>query len=498
MKFVIIILLFLLLYILIPTKYIIFLSLLSLYVIYRNQFKMYEEEDTFAEEDTVNQHREDDTVDEHREEDTVDEEDIIVVKKEEVNYEILNITDKIVKMFNLKKYRKHIYITLVKYLKSLNLDESLYIVFEYCEKIDVLKRMNIGTYIIWNTHNQMYIDNVYDKIVKISSDRLKYNTKIRSNAIDILMRSNNKKYIDTSKELLEQLKREERVFTTNTDVNEIRNVIKDLKKHIVENDDDDNLELQEALYEQIKELETRQRIILKNHNRKNTVYTDTQNVHNNMINESVINISKKMQTNPSIMTRLINIQVELQENYKDYEVNKEKILSSLERINNDSAVFKDGITINETFNKITNYISNSPYRKELIQRLAEELVDMNGLCSTGHLSRLINVIQGFPDTPEDLKIKINPKDEIYASIQTYLNSEIQNSENSEQLLDYMIDGNQEYLKFIIDKMRIKKVLLEKEYLNIIDKPTLYENIKEALKNYTMNENDANVILDNCS
>ena len=384
MNFVIIILIFLLLYILIPTKYIIFLSLLSLYVIYRNRHRNV---------DTVDDHREEeDTVDDHREEDTVVEEDIIV-KEEEVNYEILNITDKIVKMFNLKKYRKHIYITLVKYLKSLNLDESLYVVFVYCEKIDVIKRMNIGTYIIWNTHNQMYIDNVYDMIVKISSDRLKYNTKIRSNAIDILMRSNNKKYIDTSKELLEQLKREERVFTTNSDVNEIRNVIEDLKKHIVEDNDDNNVELQEALYEQIKELETRQRIMLKNHNRKNTVYTDTQNVHNNMINESVINISKKIHDNPSIMTRLINIEVELQENYKDYEVNKEKILSSLERISNDSAVFKDGITINEIFNKITNYISNSPYRKELIQRLAEELVDMNGLCSTGHLSRLINVIQ---------------------------------------------------------------------------------------------------------
>jgi len=484
MNFVIIILLFLLLYILIPTKYIIFLSLLSLYVIYRNRHRNV---------DTVDDHREEDTVDE---ENTVVEEDIIV-KEEEVNYEILNITDKIVKMFNLKKYRKHIYIALVKYLKSLNLDESLYVVFVYCEKIDVIKRMNIGTYIIWNTHNQTYIDYVYDKIVKISSDRLKYNTKIRSNAIDILMRSNNKKYIDTSKELLEQLKREERVFTTNTDVNEIRNVIEDLKKHIVDNDDD-NVELQEVLYEQIRELETRQRNILNNHNRKNTVYTDTQNVHNNMINESVINISKKIHSNPSIMSRLINIEVELQENYKDYEVNKEKILSSLERISNDSAVFKDGITINEIFNKITNYISNSPYRKELIQRLAEELVDMNGLCSTGHLSRLINVIQGFPDTPEDLKIKINPKDEIYASIQSYLNSEIQKSENSEQLLDYMIEGNKEYLKFIIDKMRIKKVLLEKEYLNIIDKPTLCENIKEALKNYTMNENEANVILDNCS
>jgi hypothetical protein len=491
MNFVIIILLFLLLYILIPTKYIIFLSLLSLYVIYINQVKRKIHKVHQEEEDTVA----------YEEKDT--EEEVACDEVIEVNYEILNITDKIAKMFNLKQNRKHIYITLDRYLKSLNLDESLYVVFAYCEKIDIIKRMNIGTYIIWNTHNQTYIDYVYDKIVKISSDRLKYNTKIRSNAIDILMRSNNKKYIDTSKELLEQLKREERVFTTNTDVNEIRNVIEDLKKHIVDNDDDDNnAGLQEVLYEQIRELETRQRNILNNHNRKNTVYTDTQNVHNNMINESVINISKKIHDNPSIISRLINIELEIQENYKDYEVNKEKILSSLERINNDSAVFKDGITINEIFNKITNYISNSSYRKELIQRLAEELVDMNGLCSTGHLSRLINVIQGFPDTPEDLKIKINPKDEIYASIQSYLNSEIQKSENSEQLLDYMVDENQEnknkYLKFIIDKMKIKKVLLEKEYFNIIDKPTLCENIKEALKNYTMNENEANVILDNCS
>lgn len=106
------------------------------------------------------------------------------------------------------------------------------------------------------------------------------------------------------------------------------------------------------------------------------------------------------------------------------------------------------------------------------------MVDMNGLCSTGHLSRLINVIQGFPDTPEELKIKMNPKDEIYASIQSYLNSEIQKSENAEQLLDYMIDVNpinkNKYLKFISDKMRIKKVLLEKEYGNLIDKETLYE------------------------
>lgn len=480
---IIIILVFLLLYILIPVKYLIILTLLSIIYIFYRHIKIHQrplkKKRTEVLEEIVELP---DFVDE-----PLDPE--IIIDKE-----ILNMTYKIANKFNLRKHRKHIYMTLLNYIDLYK--EPLYTVFQFCEEIDPIKRMNIGTYIIWNFNEQMYIDKVYEEIIKMSSDRTKYNTKIRSNAIDILMRSNNNKYIEVSKDLLEQLKKEERVYTNSVNVNEIRNAIVELKKQ-VEDEDDNNLELQEVLYQQIRELETRERNIINNQAMKNTVYNDTQNVHNSMINESVINISKILPDNNS---RAINIEMELENNYKDYEMNKEKILSSLERINDDSAVFSEGVTIKETFNKITNYIVSSTYKNDLLQRLAEELVDMNGLCSTGHLSRLINVIQGFPDTPEELKIKMNPKDEIYASIQSYLNSEIQKSDNSEQLLDYMIDVNPEnknkYLKFISDKMRIKKVLLEKEYENIIDKETLYENIKESLNNYTMNENDTAIILNN--
>lgn len=486
---IIIILIFLLLYILIPINYLILLTLLCIIYIFYRHIKLHQRplknkvRIEVPQEIVDEEHQLPDFVDE-----PLDPEMII-------DEEILNMTYKIANKFNLRKYRKHIYMTLLKYIDLY--EEPLYIVFQFCDKIDPIKRMNIGTYIIWNVDEQMYIDKVYEEIIKISSDRIKYNTKIRSNAIDILMRSNNNKYIEVSKDLLEQLKKEERVYTNSVNVNEIRNAIVELKKQ-VEDEDDNNLELQEVLYQQIRELETRERNIINNQAMKNTVYNDTQNVHNSMINESVINISKILPENNN--NRTINIEMELENNYKDYEMNKEKILSSLERINDDSAVFSEGVTIKDTFNKITNYIVSSPYKKELLQRLAEELVDMNGLCSTGHLSRLINVIQGFPDTPEELKIKMNPKDEIYASIQSYLNSEIQKSENAEQLLDYMIDVNpinkNKYLKFISDKMRIKKVLLEKEYGNLIDKETLYENIKESLNNYTMNENDTVIILNN--
>ena len=91
----------------------------------------------------------------------------------------------------------------------------------FCEETDLMKKLDIGTNIIWNSYNQNQIDAVYDKIVEISNDRSNGN-KIRSNAIDILMRSNNKKYMDNSAVLLERLRQEERREENMIDIHKIR------------------------------------------------------------------------------------------------------------------------------------------------------------------------------------------------------------------------------------------------------------------------------------
>jgi len=107
------------------------------------------------------------------------------------------------------------------------------------------------------------------------------------------------------------------------------------------------------------------------------------------------------------------------------------------------------------------------------------------------------VIQGF-DIPNELQIKINPKDEIYANIQSYLSSEIQKSDNYEQLMDDMIDTNVEnkkrFISFVSDKMKNKVKEFKKDYNNIIDSTTLKLNVEDSLINYLKNENDVKMIM----
>jgi hypothetical protein len=358
-------------------------------------------------------------------------------------------------------------------------------------------KLDIGTYIIWNSYNQYQIDTVYDKIVKISNDR-RYNNKIRSNAIDILMRSNNKKYMDSSVVLLERLRQEERKQENINDIHKIRRKINNLKRHVFHNpfiaQDENDIELQHVLMNQIRNLQMRENDIIANQNRRASVYNDTQNVHNSEINTSVINIASSLVNNKSVTSDMFNIDEELKKYYPEYENHKEQINISLERIKKDQTKFKDGITIPMVFDKIIGIIAGKP---ELVKRLGEELYEMNGLCSTGHMARIVNVIQGFNDIPEELKIKINPKDEIYANIQSFISSEIQKSDNYEQIMDDMMDvgeNHKRFVNFVSEKMKNKVKELRKDYNDIIDDTTLMLNIEDSLMNYLKSEQNVKIIM----
>jgi len=375
--------------------------------------------------------------------------------------------------------------------------EYLYQLF--CEETDLMNKLDIGTNIIWNSYNQNHIDAVYEKIVEISNDR-RYGNKIRSNAIDILMRSNNKKYMDNSAVLLERLRQEERREENMIDIHKIRKKINNLKQHVRHipfNNDENDIELQHVLMNQIRNLQMRENDIIANQNRRASVYNDTQNVHNSEINTSVINVASSLVNNKSASSDMFNIDEELKKYYPEYENHKEQINTSLERIKNEQTKFKDGITIPMVFDKIVGIIAGSIHKPELVKRLGEELYEMNGLCSTGHMARIVNVIQGFNDIPEELKIKINPKDEIYANIQSFISAEIQKSDNYDQLMDDMMDtgdNHKRFVNFVSEKMRNKVKELRKDYNGIIDETTLMLNIEDSLMNYLKSESDVKMIM----
>jgi hypothetical protein len=230
-------------------------------------------------------------------------------------------------------------------------EEEIINIFElFLRENNIIKKLDIGTYIIWNSYNQNHIDAVYEEILKICNDR-RYGNKIRSNAIDILLRSNNKKYMDNSVVLLERLRQEERNQENVNDIRKIRKQINNLQRYVhpVYSEDENDIELQQVLMEQIRNLQMRENDIIVNQNRKASVYNDTQNVHNSEINDSVINIATSLINNKSSPSDMFNIDEELQKYYPDYENHKEQINTSLERIRNDKSKFKDGVTISMVF-----------------------------------------------------------------------------------------------------------------------------------------------------
>lgn len=411
--------------------------------------------------------------------------------QQKVEVEISHITKVIKDYFNLEREDEVRLNNFIVRVKTDDLIELLYAVFMDYNFNDVNKSLEIGNFVIWKTTSNEEVKNIYEKIIEISRNRL-YGDNIRSNAVDILIRSNNKYYIDISKQVLAELRRDETRYNNYTTINDVRHRINELQQQRLD-EDDTNIDLQRALEIQIGRLQA-QELTLKHNN--TTVYTDTQNVHNSNINDSVIlsaiNLVGSDQEQP---VGGKDIESEFPRFYPDFELNKVKIQDSLNNIRTNPALFKSNMKLNDVYEKVVAYILKSKYKNELVKRLGEELVDMNGLCATGYLSRLVNVIQGFPDISDELRINVNPKDEIYASIQTYLNNVIQNEPDGEELLEAMIEKNytKKFIDLIISKMEIKYQSLVKEYVksNVIDKELLDLNIRDSLNNYFKEEKIAN-------
>ena len=366
-------------------------------------------------------------------------------------------------------------------------------IFEHCHSLSIPVKLDLAVYVIWKSQDQPQIDNVYQTIIAIANDD-KQDNRIRANAIEILTRSNNTRYINQSKRIMDKLKQKETIEQVNEirrNMDTIRNTIQTqlpiptstLQSHVPFTPEE--IRLQQVLLDQYQRLERRAHNVIKH---KKTIYDDTQNVHNHDINDSVIDSALQLiqrQTTPSAVS--IDIERELSVHYNNYQENLSKITESLKRIRNDPSKFKKGITINDVFNKVVAIISQSPHKNELIQRLGEELVDMNNLCATGHLSRIINILQGFDET---IHIKINPKDEIYANINNFITMSIQQSGESETLLESMMNDNKNvYLDFVALIMKPKITELKTDYKNIITERELQQSIKDGLKNFLKDDND---------
>jgi hypothetical protein len=177
-----------------------------------------------------------------------------------------------------------------------------------------------------------------------------------------------------------------------------------------------------------------------------TTYDDGQNVHTTAINESVWDIISGLKSqyghiiSPGDRTRLLSeVSMRITAIRKTLgldPVQTMKINGSFDRIMSDTSDFGRSVLLADVLIMVYCEIKNSPHCEEMEKRLIQELEDMNGMCATGHLSRLVNVLSGFGDR---FSVKISFADQIKNYIFTHYNSLMMQRPDCEELLSQLID-----------------------------------------------------------
>lgn len=147
----------------------------------------------------------------------------------------------------------------------------------------------------------------------------------------------------------------------------------------------------------------------------------------------------------------------------------EIISTVLERIEIDTSRFKCGenmFSLYDVFSSLWSYINKHEYCADLYKRLIEEMTSMTKYCTTGHLSRFINVLQGYTDDKK-LSIVISDEQQIKSVVYNYLDTEMRNA--PDEITDAMISSNKTpFYDFILLKMNQRIVMLCNEYGEVQD------------------------------
>ena len=207
-----------------------------------------------------------------------------------------------------------------------------------------------------------------------------------------------------------------------------------------------------------------------------TIYENSQNVHSKEVESSVAEILEFLTTLPllkvdkkgidftfvkktieDIMREEKESHVKSKQHTKDYcihcgndletyirigkkiycnntclneEKKHKKINKSLERIQLDRALYsKFNNTLENVLVKLWTYITDHEHETEMKKRLLEELEDMSGTCSSGFLSRLVNVLSGFGD----FSVRISWEDQITGNLTGRINAQIRKITEKESI-----------------------------------------------------------------
>lgn len=187
-----------------------------------------------------------------------------------------------------------------------------------------------------------------------------------------------------------------------------------------------------------------------------TITQDRQNVHHTLINKNIRElIHKIMKDYPPDDGIWRFIRPELQKHKSWLDTN----LESLKRI-------EDNHALKQPMLSVFSFIFHQPLelKEQLFQRLNEELDDMRGTCTTGHLTRLINVTQGLTTR---YKLEIDPKKEIKKYVYEALTIHLKKA--PEHIQEGVLECTDAYKKYLTDHSTSIEAHLGKDNRTMIQK-----------------------------
>ena len=221
-------------------------------------------------------------------------------------------------------------------------------------------------------------------------------------------------------------------------------------------------------------------------NKVSTIYTNAQNVHDTTINKKIINTLQQLIENVKT-TRHSGEILEIIRNEYAYidSYRLHKIMSSLERIMIDTAKYET-LNMSDILVLVWEYICNSEHKQELETRLLQELEEMDETCSTGHLSRILNVLSGyFVENSVEISFKEQLRSNIFARYTKMINMlpEYKKEKINEEMISTDPSEKDTIKEFLCD-YNIEETLY-KEFVNSghIDVCDFYETYEKAIDDF---------------
>lgn len=206
------------------------------------------------------------------------------------------------------------------------------------------------------------------------------------------------------------------------------------------------------------------------------IYENKENVHD-------VNINQQLSTVLKYLIETTDINSNTEEIYEELlreEQSDTLLITAFQRIMFDTSVY-DGKTLLDVLLLVWEQIKISQYKDELIKRLKEELIEMDKTCSSGHLARLLNVLNGYIDIPI-IKISFEQqlRSNIFASIK--LSFKQLSKQEVDIIMTEMTQDDKPTIFEFLNRFSLKDILYNefKQYMSSTEFNNVYE---KAIKDF---------------